>query len=110
MDDEFVLNQWVDVKRLLYDLIQKVDKMASDLDTRITQLQTDVTAQKGTVASALTLLQGLSAALQDVLAKLTAAGVTPAQLQSLVDLDAAVVANTQSLAAGVAANPVPPTP
>ena len=71
--------------------------MALDLS----KIQADVTAQQGTVNSAVTLLQQLVAAINAIS---TSDPQTQAQLDSLA---ASIEANTTALANAVAANPVP---
>lgn len=74
------------------------------LDTEITQLQADVTAETNATQAAVTLLNGLSAQLAAALAAAAAAGATPAQLQAITDVSTAIEAQTGALAKAVTAN------
>jgi hypothetical protein len=75
-------------------LLQKVDQMSQDLS----QLKAAVAANTSIIGSAITLIQGFSAKLQDAIN----AGADPVELQSIVDelnsqdvaLSAAILANT----------------
>lgn len=68
-------------------------------------LQTQVTETNGVIASAVTLINGISAQLAAVQAELADVGVTSAALDTLkTSLDE----SEQALAAAVAANPVAP--
>ncbi len=79
----------------------------AQIDDEITQLQTDVASEGTAVSSAVTLINGIAAQIAAAIAAAQAAGATPAQLQSLTDLHTAVVGQTSSLAAAVAAAPGP---
>jgi hypothetical protein len=84
------------VARNFLILEQKADKIMSAL----TDLQASVAAEDTVIASVVTLLQGLSAAL-------AAAGTDPAALAALkADIDT----QTQTMAAAVTANTPPPAP
>lgn len=79
----------------------------SQMDDELTQLTSDVTAMRGAVDSATALISGFQAAMAKAVADALAAGATPAQLQSLTDLDTSLNAEKTDLAAAVAANPAP---
>lgn len=81
--------------------------VTQEMDAAITQLQTDVTAQSGIVASNTTLLEGFAAALQTAIANSQNSGATPAELASVIALHASLTANTAGLVAAAAANPLP---
>jgi hypothetical protein len=93
---------------LLHQILERINQVATALDTQIQALQTAVANAAGVEQSAVTLLQGLSAAIATILTQLAASGVTQTQLQSLTDLSTAITTQTTQLAAAVAANPVPP--
>jgi ABC-type amino acid transport substrate-binding protein len=78
------------------------------MDDEIAVLVTDVTAMRGAVDSATALISGFQAAMAKAVADALAAGATPAQLQSLTDLDTSLNAEKTDLAAAVAANTPPP--
>lgn len=82
----------------------------SQLDDKITALQASVTAESAVIDSAVTLIGGIQGQIQAAVAAALAAGATPAELQSLTDLGAAIDAKKTALAAAVAANtPAAPT-
>ena len=89
-------------------MLAKMEKTLAQIDDEITQLQADVASEGTTIDSAVTFIQGLSAQLQAAIAAAAAAGATPAELQALTDLDTAVTAKTQELAAAIA-TPAPPS-
>jgi ABC-type amino acid transport substrate-binding protein len=62
---------------------------------------------RGAVDSATGVINGFQAAMAKAVADALAAGATPAQLQSLTDLDTAINAEKTDLAAAVAAAPAP---
>lgn len=74
------------------------------LDDQITALTNEVTKQTTVDASAVTLLQGLSAQLAAALAAAANAGATPAQLAALQALQTTLAGNDTTLAAAVVAN------
>lgn len=82
--------------RLLTNL-QKGYEMAGELD----KLEADVAAEASVVQSAITLLQGLKAALD--------AAIASGDMSRVVAVNAQIEAQTQALADAVAAN-TPPTP
>jgi hypothetical protein len=84
--------------------------MANALDDALTQLQADVTSENTVIDSAVTLLNGIPAMIADAVAKATAAGATPAELQAVTDLSAAIQAKAQALSAAVVANTPAATP
>lgn len=79
-------------------IIAKEDAMAGELAA----LQQKVAETIGIEQSALVLIQGFKAALD--------AAIAAGNPQALVDLSAQLDAADQALAAGIAANPLPPTP
>lgn len=99
------------VNRRLDGICEKIDlfeqllrAFMSQLDDQI-QALTDAVAQETTVnASAITLINGIPGLIADAIAKATAAGATPAQLQALSDLQAKVTSSSTDLAAAVMAN------
>ena len=87
------------LRTLISDLIYKVDKMAGEL----ADLQAKVAANTTVIESAITLIQGIKAALDAAIA-----ANDPAALKALSDT---LGAEDQKLADAVAANtPAPPTP
>ena len=94
----------------LTGIIIAMSTTTTTLATEITALQADVAAEQGADASAITALNGLSAALQTVISQQQAAGVTPDQLAALTAFDQTLQQNTTALAAAIAANPLPATP
>lgn len=83
------------------------DSIQSELQTLTQNVQRLTDAN----ASAETLLKGLHDQLDAALANVQAAGVDPAQLQQLHDLNSQIAARTQELAAAVVANtPAATTP
>jgi ABC-type transporter Mla MlaB component len=99
------------VAKIAAAVVAAMEAKMSALDDAITQLQTDVTNLTAVDQSALSLITGFAAQLAAAVAAATAAGATPAQLQSLTDLHTAITAQDDALAAAVAANtPAPPPP
>lgn len=95
----------------LESLTERITSMSGTLDSEITQLQADVTAQTTIIASAEAMISGISAQVSAAVAAALAAGASPDELQELTQLDASLQANSTSLAAAVAANtPAPATP
>lgn len=83
----------------------------SQMDDEITQLTADVAAERTVVDSAVKALTGIPALVQKAVDDALAAGATPAQLQSLTDLHAAVTQQATDLANAIPANtPAAPTP
>jgi hypothetical protein len=76
----------------------------SALDDNIAALQAEVAADETVEASATTLVNGIPGLIAVAVAKATAAGATPAQLQAITDLGASLKAATAPLAAAVTAN------
>ena len=74
------------------------------LDDQIATLQATVANDTTVEQSAITLISGLATQLQAALAAAQAAGATPAQLQSLADLQTQITSNSTALAAAVTAN------
>jgi small-conductance mechanosensitive channel len=85
-------------------LVTRGNAMASQLDAAITQLQSDVTALTTVDQSAIALINGIAAQVSAAVAAALAAGATPAELQSMTDLDTALKAQASGLAAAVTAN------
>lgn len=82
---------------------QEASKM-SQMDDAIAKLQADVAALTAVDQSAITLINGFAAQLAAAVAAAQAAGATPAQLQALSDLSAAIEAQDTALQAAVTAN------
>ena len=89
----------------ILDQITKIGSQMSQMDDELVQLTADVAATRGAVDSAVALINGIAAKIAAAVADALAKGATPAQLQSITDLDAAVKAEGADLAAAVAANP-----
>jgi hypothetical protein len=90
--------------------LQMSQTITQQMDAAITQLEADVTAQKGVVASNTALLEGFAAALQTAINNSLNSGATDAELASVIALHTSVAANTDGLVAAAVANPLPPTP
>lgn len=91
------------VVRVSLQLHELGEKM-SVTDDKITQLQSDVTAEDTVIDSAVALINGFAAQLAAAVAAAQAAGATPAQLQSLTDLSTTIEAKTTALSQAVVAN------
>lgn len=74
------------------------------LDDAIAQLTAKVQAQTTVDASATAFINGVPALIADAVAKAQAAGATPAQLQAITDLGAAIDNASGPLVAAVSAN------
>lgn len=83
------------IERALISINRKEQHMAGELD----KLEADVAAEAGVIASAVTLLQGLKAALD--------AAIASGDMSRVVAVNAQIEAQTQALADAVAANPLP---
>lgn len=102
------------VERQLAVLINigiRILREMSVLDDEIAQLQQDVTEDTNAVNAAVTLINGIGDQIKAAVDAALAQGATPAQLQALTDLHTSLSAETQSLAAAVAAGtPAAPAP
>jgi hypothetical protein len=85
-------------------ITQRMTTMSDALSSRISDLQADVASNSNVVDSVKITLSNLQQELQDAMARATAAGATPQQLQSLADLHATLGQQRDALAAAVAAN------
>jgi hypothetical protein len=92
----------------LIQTVKELQMAISDVTSALAQLQSDVTAETTVNQSAITLIQGFPALLAAAIAAATAAGATPAQLQSFTDLSTGIEAQTTALAAAVTAGTPPP--
>lgn len=91
--------------------LERLGAKMSQMDDEITQLTADVAAERTVVDSAVKALTGIPALVQKAVDDALAAGATPAQLQSLTDLHAAVTQQATDLANAIPANtPAAPTP
>lgn len=81
--------------------------ITQEMDAAIAQLQADLTAQSGVVATNTVLLNGFAAALAAAIAASQNSGATPAELASVIALHESIVANTQALTDAAAADPLP---
>lgn len=88
-------------------LVQKVSRMSTTLDSAIAQLQADNAALKAEIDAAPAKIATQIAA---AIAAATNAGVTPAQLQSLVDLHTAFSADSAELTAALSGTSPTPAP
>jgi len=84
-------------------ILQGTENMAA-LDDAIQTLNDRVTENTTIVGSTKVFIAGLFQQLMDALAAASNAGATPAQLQKLTELAAAVKANDDDLAAAITAN------
>lgn len=73
-------------------------------NAEIADLRDDVSQESTVIASAVTLMSGLSQQLADALSAAQSAGATPEQLQAINEVHQALVANRTQLAQAVAAN------
>jgi hypothetical protein len=89
---------------LILRIEMKESKDMSAVSDAITKLQGDVSEITTVVDSTEALLAGLKAALDKAIADAASAGATPAELQSLADLSAAIQQQKGELAAANAAN------
>jgi hypothetical protein len=81
------------------------------LDDKIASLTSQVASNTTVIGSATTLINGFAAQLAAAVSAAQAAGATPAQLQSLTDLQTTIAANDTALATAIAANtPAAPAP
>lgn len=85
--------------------LQQEGRYMAQMDDAIQQLKDDVAASKGAEDSAITLIRGFSAKLDEAVVAARAAGATDAQLADLNALHTAITSDTDALAAEVAANP-----
>lgn len=107
------------------DELTRIDERLASLDLQVATLrqglimanaalaalQQQVTETNGVIASAVTLISGLSAQLALVQAELSAVGVTSAALDSLKEsLDSSEQALAAAVAANAPADPVEPPP
>ena len=100
-------------RHLLREILDKLTSMEtkmSQMDDDITALQASVASENTVIASAVTLMNGISAQITGAVNAALAAGATPAQLQAMTDLKTAVDTNQAALAAAVTANTPPPGP
>jgi hypothetical protein len=100
-------------RHLLREILDKLTSMEtkmSQMDDDITALQASVASENTVIASAVTLMNGISAQITAAVNAALAAGATPAQLQAVTDLKTAVDTNQAALAAAVTANTPPPGP
>lgn len=93
------------IEGLLQALIEKVDSMSTDLQTRLDALVSTVTEVEGTEQSAIVALQGITTIVQGLRDDLQRLGVTPEQLAAVDDATARLNETSTALAAAVAANP-----
>ena len=82
-------------------------KAMSAISDAVAALSAKVTAENTVIASAVTLLQGLSQQLKDALAN---AADDAAAVQAVTDITTSIDQQTQTLAAAVATNTPQPTP
>lgn len=100
-------------RHLLRDILDKLTSMETkmtQMDDDITALQASVTQENTVIDGAVALINGFSARLQAAIDAATAAGATPAQMQAVTDLKTAVDTKGSELAAAVTANTPPPAP
>jgi anti-sigma factor ChrR (cupin superfamily) len=102
------------IERLLGQILRTLKQeevQMSLLDDKIAALTAEVANETTVEESAVALLNGIPKMIADAVAAAQAAGATPAQLQSLTDLQTTLAANDTSLAAAVTANtPAAPAP
>jgi hypothetical protein len=90
--------------------LHKILEILTRMETKMSQMDDNITALQGSVAnlttvdqSAIALIQGFSAQIQAAVDAALAAGATPTQLQAMVDLKTAVDTQDDALAAAVSA-------
>lgn len=91
-------------------MFKRMLTIMSQADTKIQTLKDDVAKLTTVVASATTMIGGFQAQLAAAVQAALDAGATPAELQSLTDLHTAISAQSDGLAAAVAANTPAPAP
>lgn len=90
---------------------QRTEKtIMSDMDDRLAKATADAAATRTVVDSAIVALNGIGAAVKQAVDDALAAGATPAQLQSLTDLDTAITSQGTDLAAAIPVNTPAATP
>jgi hypothetical protein len=87
----------------LEDMENRIRMIEKTLDQQIADLAAEVTNATTVKDSVLTLIQGIPALIAAAVAKATAAGATPAQLQAISDLQATLASNDTVMAAAVVA-------
>jgi hypothetical protein len=98
--DDKVLNQILATVKRIETKLGLVQQQETQQMATLTELQTQVTESIGVEQSAITLIQGLAAKIQELINS----GSDPAALQALVD---ELNTSEQALSGAVAANPVP---
>lgn len=78
--------------------------MANELDNQITALTAEVTRNKDVEASAVALINGVTARIDAAVAAALAKGATPEELQAVTDLNTSLKKQNDDLAAAVVAN------
>jgi len=99
--ERFLLLELLDQSAHDHSLLQRMATKMTVLDDKLTQLESDVTAETTVEQSAVTLLTGISQQLKDIIA---AGGDPAAQLARVAAVSAALEASTADLAAAVTAN------
>ena len=94
-------------RRFLREILDRITSM----ETKMSQMDDDITALTATVAnlttvdaSAVALLNGIGARITAAVTAAQAAGATPAQLTAMTDLNTAVTTQAATMAAAVTAN------
>jgi hypothetical protein len=95
---------------VLLVLLQKGSNPMSQLDDQVTALTAAVAAEGTQVDSMVVAINGFQQLLTDAVAAASAAGATPAQLQSILDAQMAIQAQTTKLATAAASVPGQPSP
>jgi hypothetical protein len=91
-------------------LLQKEQTTMAAIDDSLTTLTATVAANTTVMGSASALITGFGAQLAAAIAAAQAAGATPAELQTLTDLNTTLTANNATLTAAIASNtPAAPT-
>jgi peptidoglycan hydrolase CwlO-like protein len=102
MSLETTLQALLGMPAALQTLIQKVDKMSESLDQAIAALQADNAQLKADIAAA---PAAIAAQIAAAIAAQTGAGVTPDQMQALIDLHTQLGGDHTDLQAALAGTP-----
>jgi hypothetical protein len=103
-------NQIIEAIHVIRLLLAKHGDIMAQIDTDIAALQTAVAAETTATQSAITLISGIQAQIQNAVDAALAAGATPAELSSITDLTTTLQAQTSALSSAVTENTPAPAP